>query len=249
METMSHPPALQTTWVKIPNQELHIDAYLAIPQAEGFFPAVVVIQEIFGVNDHIRAVTERLARAGRVAIAPALYQRQVPGFEVGYSAEDVQLGRQYKDQTRVEELLSDLQSTLDYLKTLPQVKAGGFGCIGFCFGGHVAYLAATLPEIRATASFYGAGIPNWCPGNGAPTLSYTPQIGGTLYGFFGMEDPLIPLEQVDQIEAALREHQVSHRIFRYPNAGHGFCCDQRADYVPDVCADAWGQIEELFATL
>ncbi|HIK57372.1 MAG TPA: dienelactone hydrolase family protein [Synechococcales cyanobacterium M55_K2018_004] len=239
-----HP--IRSHWVKVPNGALQIDAYLAQPVAEGRFPGVVVIQEIFGVNAHIREVTEKIAQHGYVAIAPAIYQRLAPGFEAGYSPEDIALGRQYKEQTKAEELLSDIGAAIAYLKSLPAVKTGGVGCIGFCFGGHVAYLAATLPEVAATASFYGAGIATFCPGGGPPTITRTPQIQGTLYAFYGMKDELIPLEQVDQIEAALQEHNSPHQIFRYANAGHGFCCDQRADYVPDVAADAWNHVWELF---
>lgn len=150
--------------VKVPNGELQIDAYLAEPTGEGTFPGVVVIQEIFGVNSHIRSVTERIAQEGYVAIAPAIYQRTAPGFEVGYTSEDTALGRQYKDRTKADELLSDIQAAIDFLKTESNVKEDGFGAIGFCFGGHVVYLAATLPDIKATASFYGAGIATMTPG-------------------------------------------------------------------------------------
>ncbi|HEY9642020.1 MAG TPA: dienelactone hydrolase family protein, partial [Coleofasciculaceae cyanobacterium] len=150
---------IRTAHVKVPNGSLQIDAYLAEPVGQGSFPAIVVIQEIFGVNAHIREVTERLAKAGYVAIAPAIYQRLAPGFEVGYSPEEVKQGRLYKDQTQADQLLSDIQSAIAYLQTLPTVRPEAIGCIGFCFGGHVAYLAATLPSIKATASFYGAAIP------------------------------------------------------------------------------------------
>jgi carboxymethylenebutenolidase len=232
-------------WVKVSNGELHMDAYLAHPTATGTFPAVIVIQEIFGVNAHIRDVTERFAKAGYVAIAPAIYQRVAPGFEVGYSPDDVITGRKYKEQTKADELLSDLQATIGYLQSLPLVKPGSIGAIGFCFGGHVAYLAATLPDIRATAAFYGSGIATMTPGGGAPTLTRTAEIQGEIYLFFGTEDPLIPNEQVDQIESELQKHAIRYRLFRYP-AGHGFFCDQRSDYDPESAADAWKQVLELF---
>jgi len=92
------------------------------------------------------------------------------------------------------------------------------------FWGHVAYLAATLPEIQATASFYSGGGParagNWSPGEGPATITRTPEIKGTIYGFFGMEDASI---SAAQIEAELQKHRISHRIFRYDGADHGFC--------------------------
>lgn len=237
---------IQTDSVKILNKTLEISAYLARPVGEGSFPGVVVLQEIFGVNDHIRDITQRIAEEGYVAIAPALYQRQAPGFEAGYSAEDIKIGKQYKDQTKAEELLSDIQATINYLIGQTPAKANAIGCIGFCFGGHVAYLAATLPDIQATASFYGAGITTMTPGGSEPTITRTKDIRGTLYAFFGMKDASIPVQQVNQIEAALDKQQVLHRIFRYEGADHGFFCNQRSSYNESAAADAWGRVKQLF---
>ncbi|PZD71659.1 Carboxymethylenebutenolidase [Acaryochloris thomasi RCC1774] len=237
---------IHTQALKIPNGSLQIDAYLAVPSEPGPYPAVIVWQEIFGVNAHIRNVTERIAQLGYVAIAPAIYQRQAPGFEVGYSPEEVELGRQYKIQTTATELLSDAQATIDMLHTLEQVQNDCIASIGFCFGGHVAYLVATLPAIAATAVFYGAGIATLTPGGGPPTLTRTPEIKGTLYGFFGNQDVLIPNPEVDQIRQVLQEAGVEHRITQYP-ARHGFFCDQRDSYQPTAAADAWQQFQELLA--
>ncbi|MGL5805358.1 MAG: dienelactone hydrolase family protein [Xenococcaceae cyanobacterium] len=238
---------IKTEKVQIFNGDLAIDAYLAQPQQQGSFPGVVVIQEIFGVNEHIRDVTERFAKAGYVAIAPAIYQRIAPGFETGYTAEDVKVGKEYKEKTKADELLSDVRAAIDYLYQLPQVKKTGVGCIGFCFGGHVAYLVATLDAIKATASFYGAGIANSTPGGGEPTITKTKNIKGTMYAFFGMEDDSIPAEQVDSIEAELEKDRIPHQIFRYRGADHGFFCDRRASYNQNAAEDAWGHVLELFS--
>jgi carboxymethylenebutenolidase len=241
--------AIDTKTVQISQDNFSILAYLAQPQASGSYPAIVVLQEIFGVNAHIRDVTERIAGLGYVAIAPALFQRQAPGFETGYTPEDIEIGRGYAMQTKASELLGDIQAAIDYLKTLPNVKKDSFGCIGFCFGGHVAYLAATLPDIKATASFYGAGITTRTPGGGDPTVTRTSKIKGTLYALFGMEDASIPVEQVDEIEASLEKYKIPHRVFRYDGADHGFFCDRRASYNPKVAADAWEQVKQLFGQL
>jgi carboxymethylenebutenolidase len=236
---------INTNHVKVPNNDLEIDAYLAQPASAGTYGAVVVIQEIFGVNSHIRDVTERIAKQGYVAIAPAMFQRVAPTFDVGYSQEDVQLGFQYMQQTKAPEIMSDIQATIAYLKTLPNVKASGIGAIGFCFGGHVAYLAATLPDIKATASFYGGGIATSGLGANTPTINRTSEIKGTIYTFFGTKDSSISQEQTEQIEAELNKHQINHRVFRY-NADHGFFCNQRASYNPDAATDAWEHVLELF---
>jgi carboxymethylenebutenolidase len=238
-----------TESVQIPNQDLLIDAYLAQPQAPGKYNAIIVVQEIFGVNEHIKDVTERIARQGYIAIAPAIYQRQAPGFAVGYTSEETTVGRQYKVQTKATELLADLQATIDYLYQIPQAKTTGVGTVGFCFGGHIVYLAATLKDVKATASFYGAQIVNWCPGEDEPTIQQTKNIQGTIYGFFGTADALIPNEQVDQIAAELKKEGIEHQIFRYQGADHGFFCDRRASYHPHAANDAWQKMLDLFSQI
>lgn len=242
--------AIDTKTVEIASDSVQIDAYLAKPRSEGSYPGIVVLQEIFGVNDHIREVTERIAKVGYIAIAPALFQRQAPGFATGYTPEDIKVGKDYAwGQTKAPELLKDIQSAINYLKTLPEIKKDAFGCIGFCFGGHVAYLAASLNDIKATASFYGARITTGTPGGGEPTINVTSEIKGMLYAFFGMEDSSIPTEQVEQIKAELEKHQVQSRVFLYQNANHGFFCDRRASYNDQAAADAWKQVQELFGQL
>ena len=254
---------IETKQTTITNEDLEIAAYLATPSELGQYPAIVVIQEIFGVNDHIKDLTERIARQGYVAIAPAIYQRQAPGFAVGYTPEEIALGRQHKAQTKATELLSDVTATIDYLYQLPQVadysalngrrrhgplvKSTGVGTVGFCFGGHVAYLAATLPQVKATASFYGAQIVNWCPGEDEPTINRTKNIHGTIYGFFGTDDALIPNEQVDRIADELEKQQIDHQIFRYEGADRGFMCDRPKSYNPDAAKNAWLKMLDLFS--
>ncbi len=238
--------AIESCWVKVPNGNVTLDAYLAFPTAAGHCPIVVVIQEIFGINSHIRDVTERIAKLGYMAIAPAIYQRIAPGFEAGYTLDDIKRGRQYKEQTKAEELLSDIRAAIAFAKAQPSAAQGPVGAIGFCFGGHVVYLAATLPEIQATASFYGAGMTTWCPGGGPPTVTRTADINGTLYAFFGTADASIPADHVNDIEAALTTHAIPHRIFRYAGADHGFFCDQRGSYNAEAARDAWQMVQTLF---
>jgi len=240
---------LKTENIKVDAGDVEVDTYLAQPTDTGTYPGIIVVQEVFGVNDHIKDVTRRIANEGYIAAAPAIYQRQAPGFAVGYSQEELDLGRKYKEQTKASELLNDIQCTINYLKSLPNCdQQKGFGCIGFCFGGHVVYLAATLDDIKATASFYGAGIATNTPGGGDPTITRTKEIKGTIDLFFGKEDPLIPLDQVDQIEAELKKQNIAHRIFRYDGAEHGFFCDQRASYQPAAAQDSWEKVKELFQT-
>ncbi|MEL6399608.1 MAG: dienelactone hydrolase family protein [Cyanobacteria bacterium J06626_4] len=240
---------IQKLTVEIQSGGVTIPAYLAHPTAAQGLPLIVVIQEVFGVNAHMRDVTERLAGEGYIAITPHIYHRQAPGFEVGYSNADLALGRDYKNGTQASELLQDIKGAIAYGHHHFGCSAATVGCIGFCFGGHVAYLAATLPEIAATASFYGAGISTFTPGGGPPTLSQTPQIQGTVYAFFGLQDPLISSAEIVQLEAALTQAGIDHCIYRYPQASHGFFCDCRDSYDASAAADAWQQVKALFRDL
>lgn len=253
---------ISTNYVQIPNQNLLIDAYLAQPVGDGNFGAVIVFQEIFGVNSNIRDITELIAKQGYVAIAPAMYQRIAPGFEFGFSAEDVgysqeayRLGLEYYQQVKYQEIFSDIKATIAYLKTLPNVKADSIGCIGFCFGGHIAYMAATLPDIKATASFYGGGITTSSYGEATPTLNRTSEIQGIIYTFFGTKDTLVSQEQNQKIEAELKKQKIKHRVFRY-DAGHGFFAGFFVDKYPflahnpsinrEAAIDAWNHVLKLF---
>ncbi|MBW4606662.1 MAG: dienelactone hydrolase family protein [Hassallia sp. WJT32-NPBG1] len=252
---------ISTCYVKIPNNDLEIDAYLAQPANTGSFGAVIVFQEIFGVNSNIRDITELIAKQGYVAVAPAMYQRIAPGFKADFSPKDIyspeayRLGLQYYQQVKYQEIFSDIQATIAYLKTLPNVKDDAIGTIGFCFGGHVAYMAATLPDIKATASFYGGGITTSSYGEDTPTINRTPQIKGTIYAFFATRDAFVSQEENDQIEAELKKHKINHRVFRY-DAGHGFFAGlfkdqypflaQHPSYNPKAAPDAWQHVLELF---
>lgn len=114
--------AIITTTVNLLQDNIQVSAYLAEPKEPGSYPGVVVLQEIFGVNVHIRDVTERIAKLGYVAIAPALFQRTAPGFETGYTPEDIERGRGYAMQTQASELSSDIQLAIDYPKISPKSK-------------------------------------------------------------------------------------------------------------------------------
>ncbi|WP_341525206.1 dienelactone hydrolase family protein [Nostoc sp. UHCC 0302] len=253
---------INTTKVKVPNNGLEIDAYLAQPATTGIFGAVIVFHEIFGVNSNIRDITELIAKQGYVVIAPALYQRIAPGFaadyspaDIGYSPESYRLGLGYYQQVKYQEIFSDIQAVITYLKALPNVKDDAIGTIGFCFGGHVAYMAATLPDIKATASFYGGGITTSSYGEETPTINRTSEIKGTIYAFFGTKDAFVSQEENEQIEAQLKKHQINHRVFRY-NAGHGFFAGlfkdkypflvQHPSYNQEAAPDAWRRVLELF---
>lgn len=222
--------------------------YLARPEKSGTYPAVVVFMEIFGINVHIRDVTERLAREGYVALAPDYFHRTGPGVDYGYDEKGLAAGMKLLGALRAEEMISDARAAIAYLRGRGDVRESRIGAIGFCIGGHMAYLVACETDVRATASFYGGGIaaPQG-PGGGQPTVDRSSKIGGTILLLFGGQDAMIPPSQIDAIRSALAKSGVRHHIEVYPQAGHGFFCDQRASYEAAAAADAWRRVKELFA--
>ena len=222
--------------------------YLAKPEGAGPFPAVVVYMEIFGVNSHIRDVVERVAGEGYVAIAPDFFHRTGPGVEYGYDDEGFAKGMELLGGLQADEMISDAQSTLRYLRGRADVRDDRIGCMGFCIGGHMTYLTACETDVVAAASFYGGGIaaPQGMGGQ-ASTMGRTGGIAGTILCLFGAEDAMIPMDQVDAIKAALTEAGIDHDTVVYPGADHGFFCDQRGTYQKEAADDAWTRVKALFA--
>jgi carboxymethylenebutenolidase len=214
---------------------------------------VLVLPEVFGVNEWVRSVAGRLAEEGYAALAVPLFSRTAPVLELGYDETDLIEGRSHKDRTTAARLLSDVSLAADWLLEALDAHGGTgeLGCVGFCFGGHVALLAATLPQVAATCDFYGAGVASGRPGGGPPSLELVPQIHGRLLCFCGSEDPLIPKEDQAAISSALaaanrsREPSRHHRLLTM-EAGHGFMCESRADHRPAAAAAGWREMLSFF---
>ena len=176
--------------------------------------AVVVIQEIFGVNHHIRAVCDRFAGNGYVAIAPAIFDRIEPNFQSGYSPEEIAVARKFVANPDWTAMLRDSQAAIDAVKDV-----GPVGIIGFCLGGSVAYAAATkLSGLSAAIGYYGGAVVRFADD--------TPKVPTQLH--FGEKDAGIPLSDVDIIRAK----RPDVKIHVYPGAQHGFNCDERPSYDP-----------------
>jgi carboxymethylenebutenolidase len=190
--------------------------------------AIVVIQEIFGVNSHIRAVTDGFAAEGYVAIAPSLFDRIRKGIELGYTPETMQEGRGYVAQLKHEETMKDLSAALAVVR-----HSGRVGTVGYCWGGRVAYLAAAELPVACAVSYYGGGIVN--------VLEKKPK--RPILFHFAELDKHIPLSDVEQIKAAVPEGI----FYIYPGADHGFNCDQRASYHAPSAALALERTLAFFA--
>ncbi len=201
-------------------------AYLAAPPGKKARGSVVVIQEIFGVNQHIRAVTDGFAAEGYTAIAPCMFDRIRRGIELGYSPAEIDEGRGYMQELKAEQTLKDLAAAIAVVK-----HAGGVATVGYCWGGAQSYRAACLLPVDCAVVYYGkaqdAGNPPHCP---------------VLY-HFGSEDQGIPAAEVSRMRA-MDPAGIFHI---YAGAGHGFNCDLRASYDAAAAALARRRTLEFLA--
>jgi carboxymethylenebutenolidase len=190
--------------------------------------AIVVIQEIFGVNHHIRAVCDRIAAEGYVAIAPSIFDRIEPNFQSGYSPDEIAVARKFVANPDWAAMLLDTQAAIDAVKS-----AGPVGIIGFCLGGSVAYAAATkLSGLSAAVGYYGGAVVRFADDK--------PKVPTQLH--FGEKDTGIPLTDVETIKAKRPDVEV----YVYPGAQHGFSCDERASYDKASADIAWPRSMAFF---
>ena len=218
-----------------------MESYVAQPRAGGSYPGIVVIQEAFGVNSHIKKGTDRIAAEGYVAIAPDIFHREAERI-IPYS----EMPKAIATLQRVvdSKAMADVGAAIAHLKAQSNVKAGSLGVIGFCMGGRLTYLTAAhhANDIKAAVPYYGGGIPM---GNPSP-LSRTGEIKCPMYLFFGAKDQLIPMDHINQIKAELTAKKTAFQMDVYPEAGHGFFCDERGSYHETSAKDAWEKTKSFF---
>jgi carboxymethylenebutenolidase len=216
-----------------------MDVYEATPDGAAT-RAVVVIQEAFGVNRHIEAVVRRFADAGYHAVAPALFHRAGGGFIDDYDNID------FNEVMALFEGVTDDTVLVDVDAALELVRAAGFtddriGTVGFCFGGRATFLVAARRALGAAVGFYGGGIASKGALPFAALIDEVPSLRTPWLGLFGDQDAGIPVEDVERLRDALRAAPVPTEVVRYPDAGHGFHCDVRADYHEASARDAWNR--------
>ena len=212
---------------------------------------MLVGMELFGLTAHIRDITERIARLGYVAVAPDFYHRGAAAAELPYNSEGRSRGFELLHRMSRNAVLADVGAVLDWLRSQPQVLPR-FGFVGFSLGAHIAYLAASEYAFAACACFYGGWlasteIPLSQP---EPTIERTTGIarhGGRLIYFAGGADPIITAEQRAAIGLALSRAGVNHELVVYPQATHGFFCDQRETFDAASRDDAWQRVQALLA--
>lgn len=219
-----------------------MEAYEARPKNGGARSGIIVLMEAFGVNSHIKDVTERVAREGYVAIAPDLYHREserlVPYKDMGKAVEIM-------NRLQDPKVMNDVGAAIAHLKSQSYVKQGAIGVTGFCMGGRFTYLTAAhhSKDIKAAVVFYGGGIP---AGKPSP-LDRTGEITCPITLFFGGKDPIIPQEHVDKINQTLKDQKKNFSLKLYPEATHGFFCNERESYHQESAKDAWEKTKSFFA--
>jgi len=200
-----------------------LGAYRADPKGTPV-GAVVVIQEIFGVNNHIRNVCDRLADEGYVAVAPALFDRQVKDFQSGYTPEEIEKARKFVANPDWDAMLRDTQAAIDSVK-----GSGPVSIIGFCMGGTIAFLAATrLSGLHTAVGYYGGRV--------VAFADEKPRVPTQLH--FGEKDQSIPMTDVETI----KQKRPDCDIHVYQDAGHGFHCDERGSFHAPSSKTAWGRM-------
>jgi carboxymethylenebutenolidase len=221
--------SVTTQWIEIDSPDGKFGAYLAIPHTRKG-PGIVLIQEIFGVNEHIRSVVEQYAADGYLVIAPDLFWRSGARIELSYDEAGWKRAVELMNATDVAKAQDDIRLAIEALKDQPGLD-GGIASIGYCFGGMLSYNTAANGLVDVAVAYYGGGIQN--------QLDRADEIDVPLLMHFGEEDSHIPLDAVEKI-AERFENNDNVEIVVYPEAQHGFNCSHRDSYNQRAAAEAHG---------
>jgi len=214
-----------------------MNAYVARPEGEGPFPAIMVFQEAFGVNHYIRNIADRVAKEGYIAIAPELFHRTAPaGFTGAYN--DFPAIMPHFQALTTEALIDDVNASYSWLQAQRNVQKDKIGCIGFCLGGRVSFIANSAVKLAASVSFYGGHMHTIA--DRSATLS-APQLL-----FWGGKDQHILPEHIQIVTDALKKENKDYINVVISYADHGFFCDERPTFHPQAAKEAWGMTKEFF---
>ena len=228
--------AVKTAWINVTGAAGTFDAYLALPPA-GTGPGLVLFQEIFGVNAHIRAVAEQYALDGFVVLAPDVFWQQERRVDLGYDGADMTRALELMTAADGAGLMRDVQDSVAALRARPEVAGRKVGAFGYCMGGRLAYAAAATAGVDAAVAYYGGGIQN--------QLDLALRITCPVLFHYGALDAHIPPAAVESVRAAMDGKPA--QIHVYPNADHGFNCWARGSYHPASAALAHGRSVEFLA--
>ncbi|KNH05358.1 Dienelactone hydrolase family [Candidatus Burkholderia brachyanthoides] len=222
--------SVTSRWIDIPTDTDSFQGYLALPKS-GSGPAVIILQEIFGVNGHIRSVADQYAADGYVALAPDVFWRVQPRVELGYEGADREKAMELLQKTNLDHAVTDVGAAAKALRALPEVT-GKVAAIGYCFGGRLAYLVAAQGTVDVAVAYYGSGIQN--------ALDKADQIKAPIQFHYGDLDAHIPADAVDAVRQRFSGRKDS-ALYLYPQADHGFNCGDRASFNAKASALAHGR--------
>jgi carboxymethylenebutenolidase len=236
---------VRSEWTLVPVSGGALDCFRAEPRQRGPFPGVVVVMEVFGVNDHMQRMTQRIAGEGYVCLCPDLFHGQE---KRGFDYTDVGTALEAAKVLDGDVILSDIAACTRFLSGHAPSGGRKTGIIGFCMGGRIAFEAAcrpdVVPSIDAAISFYGSGLAK----GGDPPLGRVPKLRVPMLCVFGAEDPLVPADEVEAIRNALDATATGSDVIVYAGAGHGFMCDARPSYHKESAEDAFERLRWWFGT-
>ena len=227
--------------VKIPVKDGEIPAYRAMPDKGGRFPVALVVQEIFGVHEHIKDICLRFAKAGYFAIAPEMYARQ---GDVAKLASIQEIISTVVSKVPDEQVLSDLDAAVTYAGKTGKADTGKLAITGFCWGGRIVWLyAAHNPRLKAGAAWYGRLVGQASSMTPKHPVDVAADLKAPVLGLYGGKDQGIPLDTVEKMRAALKAAgKADSEIIVYPDAQHGFHADYRPSYGKQDAEDAWKKL-------
>jgi len=235
---------LESGEVSIPTSDGQIPAYRAMPKSGRSFPVVLVVQEIFGVHEHIKDVCRRFAKLGHLAVAPELYARQ---GDVSKISDIQEIISKVVSKVPDAQVMSDLDATADWAAKTGKGDVRRLGITGFCWGGRIVWLyAAHSPKLKAGVAWYGRLVGQ--PSELMPKhpIDLVASLKAPVLGLYGGKDQGIPLDTVERMRAALKAAGNPSEIVVYPEAGHGFNADYRPGYDKEAAADGWKRLQQWF---
>jgi carboxymethylenebutenolidase len=235
---------LEAGEVQIPVSDGHIPGYRAMPARHGPFPTILVVQEIFGVHEHIKDICRRLAKLGYFAVAPALYARE---GDVSQYTDVGDIIKNVVSKVPDAQVATDLDSTVAWAKSTGKANTRRLGITGFCWGGRQVWLYSIHnPHVKAAVAWYGPLAGNSNPMTPSWPIDLVAQEMVPVLGLYGAADQGIPLASIEKMRAELKAAHKHCEIVIYPDTPHGFNADYRPSYRPDAAKDGWKRMRAWF---
>jgi len=229
--------------VMIPTSDGNIPAYRAMPSQGRFFPVVLVVQEIFGVHEHIKDVCRRFAKLGYMGVAPELYARQGNVSKLS----DIEEIRKVVSKVPDAQVMADLDAAVAWVKASEQGNVEKLGITGFCWGGRIVWLyAAHNAQLKAGVAWYGRLVGKPSELQPKHPIDVAISLKASVLGLYGGNDQGIPLDTVEQMRTALKAANSPSEIIVYPDTPHAFYADYRASYRKEPAEDGWSRLQAWF---